>query len=527
MVVALNMMDVVRKSGDVIDAKKLGDALGCTVVETSALKGQGSLEAARKAAETGREEGDLRAAARVCGQRRARAGAHRGSHHPPRRRTGGSPPTDADGSVHPGGIVDDHLARWYAIKLFERDEKVVAELNLPAGIRKAIEDTVKACEQEMDDDAESIITNQRYAYIARLVSTCVKKRRGKNALTPSDKIDRIVTNRWLALPIFAVIMAFVYYISVTTIGTIVTDFTNDVFVASWIQEPAMAWLESIGTAPWLVGLIGDGIIAGVGAVLGFVPQMLVLFFLLAILEDVGYMARIAFIMDRIFRKFGLSGKSFIPVLIGTGCGVPGIMASRTIEQDRDRKMTIMTTTFIPCGAKLPIIALISGALFHNAWWVGTSAYFIGIAAIVRQRRHAQKRRAPSPATPAPFVMELPAYHAPSAEERAAQHVGARLELHQARPARSSSSPASSSGRRPPTAGRPRRPAADAETGDAGRDPRETAATEWVFGRGRGQRPEHPRTHRQRRIARLCPARLRRLASDRGDGDGFWSPRKRS
>ena len=288
----------------------------------------------------------------------------------------------------------------------------MAELNLPAGIQKAIEDTVKGCEKEMDDDAESIITNQRYAYISKLVSTCVKKGKPKGALTTSDKIDRIVTNRWLALPIFVVIMAFVYYISVTTIGTIVTDFTNDVFVASWIQEPVMAWLESIGTASWLVGLIGDGIIAGVGAVLGFVPQMFVLFFLLAILEDVGYMARIAFIMDRIFRKFGLSGKSFIPVLIGTGCGVPGVMASRTIEQDRDRKMTIMTTTFIPCGAKLPIIALISGALFHNATWVATSAYFIGIAAIIVSGIMLKKTR-PFAGDPAPFVMELPAYHAPS------------------------------------------------------------------------------------------------------------------
>ncbi len=477
MVVALNMMDVVRKSGDVIDAKKLGDALGCTVVETSALKGQGSLEAARKAAELGAKKATFEpphvfagsvehALAHIEDLITHRDGEQAVHHH------------HADGSVHPGGIVDDHLARWYAIKLFERDEKVVAELNLPAGIRKAIEDTVKACEQEMDDDAESIITNQRYAYIARLVSTCVKKRRGKNALTPSDKIDRIVTNRWLALPIFAVIMAFVYYISVTTIGTIVTDFTNDVFVASWIQEPAMAWLESIGTAPWLVGLIGDGIIAGVGAVLGFVPQMLVLFFLLAILEDVGYMARIAFIMDRIFRKFGLSGKSFIPVLIGTGCGVPGIMASRTIEQDRDRKMTIMTTTFIPCGAKLPIIALISGALFHNAWWVGTSAYFIGIAAIVVSGVMLKKTR-PFAGDPAPFVMELPAYHAPSPKnvlhsmwergwsfiKRACSIILLSSILIWA---------TSTYGWSPAT------PAADAETGDAAATA-ETAATEWVFG----------------------------------------------
>ncbi|MCI5955855.1 MAG: ferrous iron transport protein B, partial [Clostridiales bacterium] len=261
-------------------------------------------------------------------------------------------------------------------------------------------------------DAESIITNQRYAYINKLVSTCVRKGKPKGSLTTSDKIDRIVTNRWLALPIFVAVMFLVYYVSVTTIGTIVTDFTNDVFVAEWIQEPVRGWLEGLGTANWLVGLICDGIIAGVGAVLGFVPQMLVLFFMLAILEDVGYMARIAFIMDRIFRKFGLSGKSFIPMLIGTGCGVPGVMASRTIENDRDRKMTIMTTTFIPCGAKMPIIGLIAGALFHNAGWVATSAYFIGVAAIIISGIMLKKTK-PFAGDPAPFVMELPAYHAPS------------------------------------------------------------------------------------------------------------------
>ena len=412
MVVALNMIDVTRKNGDVIDAKKLGAALGCTVVETSALKGQGSLEAARKAAELGAKKSTFEpphvfagsvehALAHIEDLITHRDGEQAVHHH------------HADGSVHPGGIVADHLARWYAIKLFERDEKVMAELNLPAGIQKAIEDTVKGCEKEMDDDAESIITNQRYAYISKLVSTCVKKGKPKGALTTSDKIDRIVTNRWLALPIFVVIMAFVYYISVTTIGTIVTDFTNDVFVASWIQEPVMAWLESIGTASWLVGLIGDGIIAGVGAVLGFVPQMFVLFFLLAILEDVGYMARIAFIMDRIFRRFGLSGKSFIPMLVATGCGVPGIMASRTIEQDRDRKMTIMTTGFIPCGAKMPIIGMFAGALFGNSAWVATSAYFIGVAAVIVSGVMLKKFKLFA-GEPAPFVMELPPYHVPQA-----------------------------------------------------------------------------------------------------------------
>ena len=309
--------------------------------------------------------------------------------------------------------MPEHLARWYAIKLFERDEKVLAELNLPSGIKDAIEQAIAACETEMDDDAESIITNQRYAYINKLVTGCVKKGRKRGALTTSDKIDRIVTNRWLGLPIFVAIMWFVYYVSVQTIGDILTNFTNDVFVAEWIQTPVMEWLSSIGTADWLVGLIGDGIIGGVGAVIGFVPQMLVLFILLAILEDVGYMARVAFIMDRIFRKFGLSGKSFIPMLIASGCGVPGVMASRTIEQDRDRKMTIMTTTFIPCGAKMPIVALIAGALFHNSGWVSTGAYFIGVAAVIMSGILLKKTK-PFAGDPAPFVMELPAYHAPAA-----------------------------------------------------------------------------------------------------------------
>ena len=379
-VVAVNMIDLVRKNGDEIDRKKLGEALGCEVVETSALRGEGSREVARKAAQlAGKKAGEPphvfagsveHALAHIEDLITHRDGQEAVHHH------------HADGSRHEGGIVPDHLARWYAIKLFERDEKVREELNLPDGIKDAIESTIKDCEAEMDDDAESIITNQRYAYINRLVSTCVKKGRPKGALTTSDKIDRVVTNRWLALPIFVLVMGLVYYIAVSTIGTIVTDFTNDVFVGEWIQEPVRGWLEGIGTAGWLVGLVCDGIIAGVGAVIGFVPQMLVLFFMLAILEDVGYMARIAFIMDRIFRKFGLSGKSFIPMLIGTGCGVPGVMASRTIENDRDRKMTILTTTFIPCGAKMPIIGLIAGALFHNAGWVATSAYFIGVAAIV-------------------------------------------------------------------------------------------------------------------------------------------------
>ena len=412
MVVALNMIDVTRKNGDKIDMQKLGTALGCQVVATSALKGEGSLDAAKKATELAQRGGPLEplhvfngsvehALAHIEDLITHRDGQEPEHHH------------HADGSKHAGSIVEPHLTRWYAIKLFERDEKVIDELSLPQGIRDAIEATIKSCEDEMDDDAESIITNQRYAYINKLVSTCVKKGRPHGSLTTSDRIDRVVTNRWLALPIFALVMFLVYYISVTTIGTIVTDFTNDVFVGEWIQEPVRGLLEGVGTADWLTGLICDGIIAGVGAVIGFVPQMLVLFFLLAILEDVGYMARIAFIMDRIFRKFGLSGKSFIPMLIGTGCGVPGVMASRTIENDRDRKMTIITTTFMPCGAKMPIIALIAGALFHNAGWVAVSAYFIGMAAIIVSGIMLKKTRMFS-GDPAPFVMELPAYHFPSA-----------------------------------------------------------------------------------------------------------------
>ena len=411
MVIALNMIDVTRKNGDKIDLKKLGAALGCEVVETSALKGEGSVEAAKLAAKMAKKEGVHtpphvfqgsveHALAHIEDLITHRDGQEETHHH------------HADGSVHQGGIVAENLSRWYAIKLFERDEKAVAELNLPADIKKAIEEIIVGCEKEMDDDSESIITNQRYAYIAKLMDTCVRKGRKKGALTVSDKIDRIVTNRILALPIFVAVMFVVYYISVTTIGSIVTDFTNDTFVAAWIQEPAKNWLTNVGCAEWLVGLIGDGIIGGVGAVLGFVPQMLVLFFMLAILEDVGYMARVAFIMDRIFRKLGLSGKSFIPMLISSGCGVPGVMASRTIENDRDRKMTIMTTTFIPCGAKMPIIALIAGALFHNAGWVATAAYFIGVAAVIFSGIVLKKTKMFA-GDPAPFVMELPSYHAPA------------------------------------------------------------------------------------------------------------------
>ena len=393
MVIALNMIDVVRKNGDKIDMKKLGAELGCQVVETSALKGEGSVAAAKLAAETAQKH-QPRELPHVFQGSVEHAIAH------------------IEDLLESAGVVASNLTRWYAIKLFERDEKASAELSLPSGTKNDIEKVIADCEKEMDDDAESIITNQRYAYINKLVSTCVKKGKPKGALTVSDKIDRVVTNRWAALPIFVAIMWFVYYISVSTIGTIVTDWTNDVFVAEIVQDNVRAWLESVGTAGWLTGLVVDGIIGGVGAVLGFLPQMIVLFFLLAILEDVGYMARVAFIMDRIFRRFGLSGKSFIPMLVGTGCGVPGVMASRTIENERDRRMTIMTTCFIPCGAKMPIIGLFAGALFGGSSWVATSAYFIGFAAIIISGIILKKTKLFA-GDPAPFVMELPAYHVPA------------------------------------------------------------------------------------------------------------------
>lgn len=413
MIIALNMIDMIRKNGDVIDLEKLGEALNCEVVETSALKGEGSRQVAEKAAALAKANktaeqphvfaGSVEHALAHIEDLITHADGEEAVHH-----------HHADGSKHEGGIVEERLVRWYAIKLFERDEKVNAELNLPQGIKDAIERAIEDCEKEMDDDAESIITNQRYEYVGRLVKRCVKKGRPAGSLSTSDKIDRIVTNRVLALPIFVAVMWLVYYVSVSTIGAIVTDFTNDVFVGEWIQAPLISWMESIGVAPWLVGLVGDGIIGGVGAVIGFVPQMLVLFFMLSVLEDVGYMSRIAFIMDRVFRKFGLSGKSFIPMLIGTGCGVPGVMASRTIESESDRRMTIMTTTFIPCGAKMPIIGMIAGALFGNAGWVAVSAYFIGVAAVIISGIILKKTKRFA-SEPAPFVMELPAYHLPSAK----------------------------------------------------------------------------------------------------------------
>ncbi len=401
MVVALNMIDVARKNGDSADLAKLSEALGCDVVEMSALKTMGTDEAAKRAV-----------AAASSAKPACPPSVFDGEVKTALAQIEALVVKTLEGAEVAGSTTASRLAHWYAVKLFERDAKVQEQLPLSAAVKDEIERIISTCEKAMDDDAESIITNQRYLFINRLVATGVRKSRRRGALTVSDRIDRVITNRWLALPIFAAIMFLVYYISVTTIGAMVTDFTNDTFVGAWIQQPLMNWLTRIGTADWLTGLIGDGIIGGVGAVIGFVPQMLVLFLMLAILEDVGYMSRVAFIMDRVFRKFGLSGKSFIPMLISSGCGVPGIMASRTIENDRDRKMTIMTATFIPCGAKMPIVALIAGALFHNAGWVATAAYFIGVAAVVVSGIMLKKMRAFA-GDPAPFVMELPAYHSPS------------------------------------------------------------------------------------------------------------------
>ena len=394
-VVAVNMMDVVRRSGDKLNTKKLSETLGCPVVEISALKGDGIKEAADAAV-------------------KAAAGA------------GAVPLHRFSGTVEHALAHIEELAlhklpedqqRWYAVKLFERDEKIIDQLGLERAVVDHIEHDVRACEEELDDDAESIITAERYNWIGSIIHDCyTRKNQGK--LSVSDKIDRIVTNRILALPIFVVVMGLVYALSMggwsISIGTMATDWANDVLFGELVPGWFGALLGALNVAEgsWVYALIQDGIVAGVGAVLGFVPQMLVLFLLLCILEDVGYMARIAFIMDRIFRRFGLSGKSFIPMLVATGCGVPGIMASRTIEQDRDRKMTVMTTGFIPCGAKMPIIGLFAGALFGNAWWVATSAYFIGVAAVIISGVMLKKFKVFA-GEPAPFVMELPAYHIPA------------------------------------------------------------------------------------------------------------------
>ena len=386
-IMAVNMMDLVTKNGDQINIKALGDALGCEVVEISALKGTGVTKAAEKAV----------AAAQ---QKKAVNRVHAFS-------------ADVENCISTvedklGSTVAEEQKRFFAIKLIERDSKISDQLSAVPDVSAEI----NALEEKMDDDTESIITNERYTYITSIIGKCVKKATGKEKLTTSDKIDKIVTNRFAALPIFALIMFVVYYVSVTTVGAFLTDWTNDTLFGEWIIPGAQSFFDNIGCAAWLSGLIVDGIISGVGAVLGFVPQMLVLFIFLAFLEGCGYMARVAFIMDRIFRKFGLSGKSFIPMLIGTGCGVPGVMASRTIENERDRRMTIMTTTFIPCGAKLPIIALIAGAFFDNAGWVSWSAYFVGIAASICSGIIFMKTKMFS-GEPAPFVMELPSYHLPT------------------------------------------------------------------------------------------------------------------
>ncbi|MDO4261223.1 MAG: ferrous iron transport protein B [Eubacteriales bacterium] len=385
-VMAVNMMDVVKKNGDQVYIDKLSEALGCKVVEISALKGTGVKEAAELAVEAAKAN-------------KAQPVVH----------TFDKKVEEALASIEEklGSDVAEEQKRFFAIKLFERDDKIVEQMKSVPDVNGIIESVEKA----LDDDAESIITNERYVYISSIIGKCCKKAK-KGQLSTSDKIDRIVTNRIAALPIFAVIMYLVYYVSVTSVGTLVTDWTNDVLFGEIIPPAIESFLVSINCAGWLQSLILDGIVAGVGAVLGFVPQMLVLFIFLAILEDCGYMARVAFIMDRIFRKFGLSGKSFIPMLIGTGCGVPGVMASRTIENERDRRMTIMTTTFIPCGAKLPIIALFAGAIFDGAPWVAPSAYFVGIAAIICSGIILKKTKMFA-GDPAPFVMELPAYHMPT------------------------------------------------------------------------------------------------------------------
>ena len=387
-VMAVNMMDLVQKTGNKIYIDKLSKKLGCEVVEISALKGTGISKAAERAIAAAQKKSSVTPVHEFAQE-----------------------VEDVIKTVETKltGIVAEEQKRFFAIKLLEKDSKITEQMKSVPDV--SIE--VKALEDKFADDTESIITNERDVYISSIIGQCYSKSAKGKKLTTSDKIDRIVTNRWLALPIFAVVMFVVYYVSVTTVGTIVTDWTNDVLFGEIIPPAIESALEAVHCAAWLQGLILDGIVAGVGAVLGFVPQMLVLFFFLAFLESCGYMARVAFIMDRIFRKFGLSGKSFIPMLIASGCGVPGVMASRTIENDRDRKMTIMTTTFVPCGAKLPIIAMIAGAFFGNSGWVATSSYFVGIAAIICSGIILKKTKMFA-GDPAPFVMELPAYHWPTA-----------------------------------------------------------------------------------------------------------------
>ncbi len=387
-VVAINMMDLVDKKGDEIDLELLEKQMGVKFVSISALKGTNIDKAAAAAVEAAKNGKTIPMHTFAGNVEHALAHIE-------------------EACVH---NLPEEQQRWYSIKLFERDDKVMEALKLDKKTLDHINKDIEAVEKEMDDDSESIITNERYIYIGELLKGIYKKKSAQG-LTTSDKIDKIVTNRILGLPIFAAIMTFVYWLAMGPFGTFLTDWTNDVF-AGWLTEGAAGIMESLGVSDWLVSLVADGIVGGVGAVLGFVPQMLVLFLMLCILEDVGYMARVAFIMDRIFRKFGLSGKSFIPMLIGSGCGVPAVMATRTIENERDRRMTIMTTCFIPCGAKLPIIGLIAGAIFNNAWWVSASAYFIGVASIIISGIILKKTKLFA-GDPAPFVMELPPYHVPS------------------------------------------------------------------------------------------------------------------
>lgn len=388
-VIALNMMDLAVKSGDKIDEKKLAAAFGCEVVATSALKGEGLTEVVDRAV-------------RLANARTIQVPKHEFS-----REVEGWLADIAD--LLPNS-VPDHLARWYSIKLFEQDEKVLGTTPLSADSSKRIVEIVKDAEKQMDDDAESIITNERYEYISKIITGCLKKNR--KGMTVSDKIDRIVTNRILALPIFVAVMFVVYYVSVTSLGTIVTDFTNDTLFGAWIQPAVQGLMETAGASEWLVSLVVDGIIGGLAAPIGFAPQMAILFLFLSVLEDCGYMARVAFIMDRIFRRFGLSGKSFIPLLISSGCGVPAIMATKTIEDDKNRRMTIMTSTFVPCGAKLPVIALVAGAIMGGAWWMAPSMYFIGIASVIISCIILKKTKMFA-GDPSPFVIELPQYHVPS------------------------------------------------------------------------------------------------------------------
>ena len=389
-VLALNMMDLVNKSGDTIDIGQLSGVLGCPVTEVSALRSQGTGKlvelAVNEAGSTARRNPLNTLSGQVL---------------------------EAVQAIE--GILENkteaHLQRFSAIKLFERDPKISEALRLSPDESERIESLIVSCEQEQDDDSESIITAQRYAFITLLSESAHHRSPASRKMSTSDKIDRVVTNRLLALPIFALVMFLIYYISVTTVGSLVTDFTNDTLFGTWIAAPLRMLMEGTRVAPWLTGLAVDGILGGVGSVLGFVPQMLVLFLLLGILEDVGYLARVAFIMDRVFRRFGLSGKSFIPMLIGSGCSVPGIMASRTIEQDRDRRMTIITTSFIPCSAKMPIIALFAGALYGNSGWVAAVAYLAGVLAVVISGIILKKTRRFA-GEPAPFIMELPSYHLP-------------------------------------------------------------------------------------------------------------------